>query len=497
MKNHRLLPPALILISSCALSLSAQVNYEWTGTTDGQWDLASNWNPNTAAPGGATTDIANFDTASANSSITLDTAISIGALNFNAGAGAYTLSGEALTLSSGDSISNTSGNHQIINTNMSLAGANTINVSSGSSLTLSGTIYNTTSGGNFDITGSGIVNLTGKFANYTTFTNLQVMQASTVNYDTTSFNGVNNYIADSGRLNLHRNPASGGITLQLKGDGSEIYLSQAGMATATTLRFRGDGDDGKTLSFGADFSGTGISTHSGAIQLNDGGSGVNNNYRFDAAADNTLSLTGTITDTNASGSGTKVQIIGDGIVRFAGSDANTSQTPIEVLGTLELAKDDEVNAIGGGSITIMTDGHLQMAANNQIADTASLHLSGGSYVINGFDESMGELSVAASGGTIDFGGLAATLNFDSLATIVGTLTIEGWSEEVDIFFSDGSGWDTAALGKVNFSGFGTAQYDSETGRLSAIPEPSATAAIMGIAGLLFISQRRIGLLQTN
>ncbi|WP_232766632.1 beta strand repeat-containing protein [Geminisphaera colitermitum] len=472
------------MLAFAAVTASAQNTHIWTGATDGNWATATNWTGTDTPPGTATTDIARFNADVINKAVSIGTDTTLDSLEFVAGAGSYTFSGAILTLNristGGATISNSSGNLQTFSTRVNFAGSAMLNVSAGSSLTFASTIGKTVAtGGNLTVTGGGVVNFTGSFSNFTLFTNLIASGGATINYDTASQNGANNYQANGGRINLHRATGGSGIKLQLLGNGSEIYLSKAALTVGAALTFRGDGVTGKTLTFGADFAGTGTATHSGSVLLNENGATANQTYRLYAAAGNTLALSGIISDSNVSATGTKVLIDGAGIVRFSGSGPNTSVTPIAIDGTLVLAKTAGTDAIGGGSVTVNTTGTLRLAASNQIADATALAFAGGVFEAGAFTETLGALTVGAAGGTIDFDGKAGSLTFASLSSITGTLTVTGWSDDASIFFTNGSGWDTTALSRVVFSGYGAAQFDSATGELyaAAIPEPSAIAAL--------------------
>jgi autotransporter-associated beta strand protein len=68
---------------------SAQSTYVWTGATSGDWNTASNWNPNgipggSAAQGGNPEDIAEFDSAS-RTSVTVSQSVELGAISFGYG----------------------------------------------------------------------------------------------------------------------------------------------------------------------------------------------------------------------------------------------------------------------------------------------------------------------------------------------------------------------------------------------------------------------------
>lgn len=398
-------------------------------------------------------------------------------------------------------LNNSSGALQTFNNRVYFSTGSQISASADSTVTFASTVskYGGDGGGNLFVVGGGTVNFTGAFSSYTTFQDLYVRAGSTVNYDTASANGFNNYIAETGRINILRPTADSGIALQLAGNGSQIYLMSAISEGAATLNFwgtttpYGSPASNLTQTFGADIAGTGTASYTGNVRFNVSAAGTNQTWRLSAAAGNTLIFTGTMLDAVAPGTGTKVEVVGPGTVRFAGTGANTFTDHLLVSsGTLELAKTAGVNAVASSSVTIATAGALILKASNQIADTTALTFDGGTFDVGAFSESLGSLTVGANGGTIDFDGLAGSLTFDSLSSITGTLTINGWSEGVaSIFFTDGSGWDAVALAKVNFVGYSGAAFDVGSGELYAIPEPSSVALFMlGAFTALCLRRRR-------
>lgn len=486
----RALSLIVLIVASSAIS-RAQASFSWTGSVDGSWNTAANWDPDTAAPGTSTTDVANFG-SSASTSISLADAVTIGRLAFLSGADSYSMSGSTLTISGAATSSsvfldNSSGTAQTISANLTLhASSGTaiyMNVGTGGTLNLSGVLTASgTTNRNVLVRGGGTLNLTGTTSG---INQLSISEGTTLNYNTASSSGINNFIANGGRINLFRATGTSGISLQLFGDAAEIYLSASGLAVgAANLNFRGDAA-GQTKTFGANFTGTGTASYTGTVNLNTSGATAGNTYRLFAATGNTMVFSGAFNDANTSASGTRLEIAGEGVVRFSGSSANTSVTPIVVDGTLELAKTAGVNAIAGGSVTVNAGGTLRLAASSQIANVTSLAFAGGTFSAGAFTESLGALTVGAGGGVIDFGGSAGSLTFASLSSITGTLTVTGWSDNASIVFTDGSGWNEAALSRVNFSGYGAAQFDALTGELyaSAIPEPSTTAGIAAALAL--------------
>jgi|GEM_PF-3889203 hypothetical protein len=483
---------ALLSLLLPLAALRAQDTYTWTGAIDGAWSNASNWSPGSAYPGSSATDIASFGTGGSASPISLGSAVTIGRIEFAAGGDAYTFSGAELQISRdpGIFISNQSGREQVFNNavRFTSTGTVTLSVAAGGAITFNSTVAGPGSSPslrNLIAEGGGTVNFNGTFANFTTFNQFQVKAGTTVNYNTTSQNGVSNFWADGGRINLLRGTGTSGISLTLRSNNSEIYIAKAGVTVgAQGLNFRGD-DAGTTKTFGADFEGTGTATYSGTVRLNNNASAANNTYRLYAATGNTLALTGTVIDSLAAASGTRVLIDGPGVVRFAGTSANTSLTPIVIDGTLELAKTAGVDAIAGGAVTINTGGALRLAADNQIADATALVFAGGAFEVNGRSETLGGLTVGAAGGVLDFGGVDADLVFAGLDSISGTLLISGWTLGSSITFTDITGIGDSELAKISFDGFGGAMLDGNRLVVSAaIPEPASAAFVLGGVALL-------------
>src|ERR1044071_9342344 len=73
-------PFAALVALLVPLAALAQNTYTWTGATSGDFNTASNWNPN-GIPGTNPEDIAEFD-ASTRTSITVSASVELGALSF-------------------------------------------------------------------------------------------------------------------------------------------------------------------------------------------------------------------------------------------------------------------------------------------------------------------------------------------------------------------------------------------------------------------------------
>lgn len=468
-------PLAVLFVFAWELSGVAQV-LTWTGSASNDWLTAGNWS-GTGAPPDANTDTAIFNSVATNASPNVSTATTIKDLQFVSGAGSYSFSGSQLTMTGGTYfIDNSSGTAQTFANTVALGGGTgtaSIRVTAGSTLTFDTFLGNSesTTRRSVNFSGGGTVNLNGATSR---INQLMASSGTVVNFNSSTTSAANNYWASGGRINLLKTTGSSGISLTLNTDGSEIYLSTAGLSVgAQSINFRTY--DNSTVTFGADIAGSGTATATGTVSYSTNGAVANSVFRLYAGTDDTLILSGVQQDSNAAGTGTHVDIVGGGVVRFSGTGANTSTTPILVsAGRLELAKTAGVNAIGGGSVNIASGGSVRLVNANQIADTVTMTLTGGTFQANGQNETLGALTVGAAGGTID---LASTSNisFASLSSISGTLVITGWASGVSsIYFADVSGWDAAALAKVQFSGYeGGAELVGNY--LAPVPEPGTVA----------------------
>ncbi|MFH1498149.1 MAG: cell wall anchor protein [Verrucomicrobiota bacterium] len=497
----RLRPAALLAgLSLFAHASAAQTTFDWTGSTDSTWGTAANWDPATGAPPGSTaTDIARFNDDVANSTVNLDTTATISRLEFASGAGEYNLTGERLVISSSsgpDYIVHNAGNTQTISAELELASSGTfrdINVGAGGTLVIAQRLIFSPTGGQLRFAGGGTLDLADSFSGLNVFT--ASGSGTTVNLRRISgSSGANRLSATNGAtINLYGNH---GGDMTLSGANSTISIRYDGVVAGSvgTNSVNVAPTAGNTVTFSADIDGGGTGSFGRQLRLFQAGTVNDATIRFHATSGSVLNVTGTIVDTNAAGAGSKVEITGAGVVRYSGSSANTTVTPILISdGTLELAKDSGVNAIAGGNVTIEENGTLRLAASHQIADATDLVFAGGLFDVGANTETLGALAVGAEGGSIDFGGLAGSITFDSLSSIVGTLTINGWTEAATISFSDGSGWDSETLANVIFTGYGPAVFDALSGELyasAAIPEPASASFIIAIAGIATACSRR-------
>jgi fibronectin-binding autotransporter adhesin len=153
---------------------------------------------------------------------------------------------------------------------------------------------------------------------------------------------------------------------------------------------------------------------------------------------------------------------GTGTLTLSGSAANAYAGLTDVSGgTLSLSKTAGVNAVAG-DLTI-TGAAVTFGANNQIADTAAVTMSGASSYFNGtsgvvadilaFDETIGSLDV--SGGVFLAGGLGSTTGF----TVTGEANFTGGVGNTS-YIQNSAG--LASFGSLSLAGLTSADFSTAT-----------------------------------
>ncbi len=223
-----------------------------------------------------------------------------------------------------------------------------------------------------------------------------------------------------------------------------------------------------------------------------------------------LTISSTIANNGANAVGlTKT---GTGTLTLSGTTANTNTGTTYVNdGTLILAKSDSVTALAG-NITV-GDGRgtdvLQINANEQIADTATVTLHGNSYgngetkmafggTTAGITETFASLTIEGTA-VVDFaGGTVCSPNYLYLSDLNipsdGKLLIRNWIEFTDFLLIDSSINIDSLLPRIEFEGYETqayvSVYNSGWNQIRPVPEPSTYGLMMLSGGIAFYGFRR-------
>ena len=183
---------------------------------------------------------------------------------------------------------------------------------------------------------------------------------------------------------------------------------------------------------------------------------------------------------------------GVGTVTFSAVNTYTGSTTIS-NGVLNLNTTGGAAAGSTASVTVQSGATLLVSQNNQVNDSASVALAGGTIQRgSGVTETFGNLTLSAAS-TLNFGtGATSSLNF-------GTYTGGGFKLNVNNFLvgnvltfrTDLSG----SISNTSLFGFDNAfssawNSGTSTFTITAIPEPTTILAAIGLAGLLLWPARR-------
>jgi autotransporter-associated beta strand protein len=233
-------------------------------------------------------------------------------------------------------------------------------------------------------------------------------------------------------------------------------------------------------------------------------------------ASGSTTFAGVIAGTNSGAQGNiALQKNGAGTLILTGANTYSGTTTVNG-GTLTVAGGaGPAAALSSTSgITVNSGGTVLLGASDQINNTATVTLAGGTFAKGNFSEGaanapgIGALTLTATGSKIDFGaGSVGVLTFASFAPGSFTLTVDNWTGTANtvgsgatdrlIFASD----QNANLSNFYFTGYapGAVEFLLPGGggyyevTPAAIPETSTwiTAALgFGAAGFHFIRRRR-------
>jgi autotransporter-associated beta strand protein len=209
---------------------------------------------------------------------------------------------------------------------------------------------------------------------------------------------------------------------------------------------------------------------------------------LDASGTGPLTFTSAFT---ATGAGSKLLTLtgnNTGANTIAGAIVNNSATNLTRVaktgdGTWVLSGANSFT----GNLTVSA-GTLRLGANGVLPDTAPVILAGGTLDVSGRTETAGTLTLTAPA-TIDFGASAAAIVFaasNGLTWSGATLTISNYGTGVDSlrFGANASALTATQLGKFRFADYGNVSGQIDAfGVVTPVPEPSAFAALAGLAAL--------------
>ncbi len=275
-------------------------------------------------------------------------------------------------------------------------------------------------------------------------------------------------IATIGNFGVASNAGDGGtntaITLGNTTDGFLEYTGTTASTNRTITR------DGRSAASGIDVTTSGQTlTISGALGSGSQVNAFSNGWVFGGAGN--LILNGIINNSSGVGStGTTLTKTGAGTLTLGAANTFTGETFIR-----------------GGTLTI--------GASERIVNTNALTLDGGIFNVATFTETLGTLDLTIAGGTLNIGSGGKLIFSDSSALDWngGLLSVTGsFASGSSIKFGSSAGTLTGTqLSSISIAGFNNVALDS-SGFLtaSAIPEPSAYAALAGVGMLCFSTLRR-------
>lgn len=207
------------------------------------------------------------------------------------------------------------------------------------------------------------------------------------------------------------------------------------------------------------------------------------------------------------GSGVVLTKTTTGSVTLSGANTFTGSTTVSG-GTLTVSAGG-TGALGStASVTVNAGGTLLLGANDQIKNTATITLAGGTFSKGAFSEGApnsagaGALTLTSAGSHLDFGtGAGGVLSFASFSPGTHTLVIDNWTGTVNLpGGSDRLIFNASQVGNLNnfsFAGYapGATQFDLGGGfyeitPIAAIPEPSTCAAALLALGIIGYNQKR-------
>jgi fibronectin-binding autotransporter adhesin len=290
--------------------------------------------------------------------------------------------------------------------------------------------------------------------------------------------------SNTGRLILAgtNNTYTGGTTIS----GGTVALSgvSASLGNATnTLTV----NTGGTLNLNAVSAGVGSLNGTGGSIANSSGSATLTIGNGDATG-------GSYAGAISSGAGTlALTKVGTGTQTLTGNNTYTGATAVSG-GTLSLARSGGESLSSTASVTVSTGATLLLSQSDQVNNSASVTLSGGTIRRDGnVTEVFGALNLTVAS-FLDYGaGAANTLRFGTY-TPTSLLTVQNFAVGNKLQFGNTiSAGDLSNPALFSFSSAITTGTEGGFFTITAIPETSTYVAALGLAGLMLwpVARKRI------